>query len=68
MENLIPWHLRGNHLPNLMRLPLLLALAALLTFPLNAQNSFYSKRWSDVYKHEVRDLPQSALKIVDTIY
>jgi TonB-dependent SusC/RagA subfamily outer membrane receptor len=54
--------------PNLMRSTLLLSFAILLNYSAIAQNDFYSKRWSDVYKNEVKDRPQSALKIVDTIY
>jgi TonB-dependent SusC/RagA subfamily outer membrane receptor len=51
-----------------MRFTLLILFAALLHLSVTAQNDFYSKRWSEVYKNEVKDLPQSALKIVDTIY
>jgi len=51
-----------------MRFTLLFTLVILFHHPVNAQNDFYSKGWSAVYKNEVKDLPKSALKIVDTIY
>ncbi len=54
---------------NLMR-PILLSISFLLLFHVSAiaQEDFYEKRWSGVYRFEMADLPQSALKIVDTIY
>ena len=52
-----------------MRNTLLLCLALFLSSNVNAQKKeFYTERWSDVYKNEFKDLPQSALMIVDTIY
>jgi hypothetical protein len=39
----------------------------LLTTSLLAQD-FYSNHWTKVYKFEVRDLPKSALEVVDQIY
>lgn len=33
-----------------------------------AQTDYYSPRWSRVYRCEVKDLPKSALEIVDSIY
>jgi len=47
---------------------LLAAIFLVLPIISNAQTDFYTNHWSDVYKNEVKDLPQSALKIVDTIY
>lgn len=32
------------------------------------KNDFYSKHWSNVYKYELKELPQSALAVVDSIY
>lgn len=32
------------------------------------KNDFYSKHWSNVYKCELKELPQSALAVVDSIY
>ena len=32
------------------------------------KNDFYSKHWSNVYKYELKELPQSALTVVDSIY
>ncbi len=32
------------------------------------KNDFYSKHWSNVYKHELKELPKSALAVVDSIY
>jgi hypothetical protein len=51
-----------------MRATVIISLLLILHFSVTAQSDFYSKRWSEVYKNEVKDLPQSALKIVDTIY
>ncbi|MBT1707343.1 carboxypeptidase-like regulatory domain-containing protein [Fulvivirgaceae bacterium PWU5] len=51
-----------------MRSTLLFLLVVLLYHQAHAQKDFYSQRWSDVYKNEIKNLPQSALKIVDTIY
>ncbi|WP_276372685.1 carboxypeptidase-like regulatory domain-containing protein [Chryseolinea sp. H1M3-3] len=49
---------------------LLLALIVIVTtstvFP--QKNDFYSKHWSNVYKHELRELPKSAQAVVDSIY
>ncbi|MGC3944786.1 MAG: carboxypeptidase-like regulatory domain-containing protein [Chryseolinea sp.] len=45
-----------------------LALTLTLPFTAFAQKDFYTKTWSEVYKYEVKDLPASALKVVDTIY
>jgi TonB-dependent SusC/RagA subfamily outer membrane receptor len=61
-------HLKRNYLLNRMRSTLLLLLVVLLYYPAHAQKDFYSRHWSDVYKHEIKNLPQSALTIVDTIY
>ncbi|HYC84699.1 MAG TPA: hypothetical protein VEB86_05725, partial [Chryseosolibacter sp.] len=33
-----------------------------------AQKDFYTQQWSEVYKHEIKGLPKSALEAVDTIY
>jgi hypothetical protein len=33
-----------------------------------AQTDFYSSKWSSVYKHEINDLPKSAVAVVDSIY
>ncbi len=49
----------------------LLVLAFCFTFglvPLFGQSDFYSKRWSEVYRYELKALPKSALSVVDTIY
>ena len=40
----------------------------MLSTRLLAQEDFYSQNWAQVYKLEVRDLPESALKIADQIY
>jgi TonB-dependent SusC/RagA subfamily outer membrane receptor len=61
-------HLKRNYPLNHMRSTLLLFAIVLLHYQALAQKDFYSLRWSDVYKNEIRYLPQSALKIVDTIY
>src|SRR5688572_5813049 len=51
-----------------MRFTVIISLLLILHLSANAQSSFYSRRWSEVYKNELKDLPRSALKIVDTIY
>jgi hypothetical protein len=61
-------HLMRNQSVRFMKFTLLISFLLLLHFSVNGQNDFYSKRWSEVYKYEVKDLPKSALKIVDTIY
>lgn len=61
-------HLKRNYLLNRMRSTLLFSLVVLLCYPAHAQKDFYSRHWSDVYKNEIKNLPQSALKIVDTVY
>jgi TonB-dependent SusC/RagA subfamily outer membrane receptor len=33
-----------------------------------AQTDYYSRRWSDVYRYEMKALPKSALAVVDTLY
>lgn len=48
-----------------LRLLLLIAFTSLHSF---AQTDFYTKRWSQIYKYELRDLPKSALSVVDSIY
>jgi TonB-dependent SusC/RagA subfamily outer membrane receptor len=68
MENPSCGHLIRNRQPSLMRSTLLICFIALLIYPATAQHNFYSMRWSDVYKYEVKDLPQSALRVVDSIY
>lgn len=50
-----------------MRHTLLFA-AITLCLTAHAQKNFYPGAWSDVYKYEVKDLPKSALKVVDSIY
>lgn len=44
---------------------LLLTIQSVFVF---AQIDFYSKRWSRVYKYELKSLPKSALNVVDSIY
>jgi len=39
-----------------------------MTTLLYAQTDFYSKRWSEVYRHEMRAQPKSALAIADSIF
>ncbi len=51
-----------------MKSTLLLTILLLLTSSLSAQEDFYNKHWSQVYKFEVQDLPKSALEIADQIY
>jgi TonB-dependent SusC/RagA subfamily outer membrane receptor len=68
MENPSCGHLIRNHQPSLMRSTLLICFVMVLTYPATGQYNFYSIRWSEVYKNEMKDLPQSALKIVDTIF
>src|SRR5688572_17647686 len=46
----------------------LLTILLFYTSSLFAQEDFYSKHWSQVYRFEVRDLPKSALEVVDQIY
>lgn len=48
--------------------PILLSILVLFASPLLAQEDFYTKHWSQVYKFEVRALPKSALEVVDQIY
>ncbi|MGC1242934.1 MAG: MG2 domain-containing protein [Chryseosolibacter sp.] len=51
-----------------MRVTLIISVLLIFHLSVNAQKDFYSARWSEVYKNEVKDLPKSALEIVDTIY
>jgi TonB-dependent SusC/RagA subfamily outer membrane receptor len=60
-------HLKKKALKPFMRSTLLFV-GVLLCITANAQKDFYNKRWSDVYKYEVKDLPQSAARVVDSIY
>src|SRR5215218_42086 len=60
-------HLYRNR-PKLMRYTLLPLLVLLLPSAAFAQKDLYAASWTEVYKNEVKDLPASALKIVDTIY
>jgi len=46
----------------------LLLILLLFSPSLLAQEDFYIKHWSQVYKFEVQDLPKSALQVVDQIY
>ncbi len=46
-------------------LPLLFVVACI---PAAAQNHPSDKKWSEVYRYELKDLPKSALKVVDSIY
>jgi TonB-dependent SusC/RagA subfamily outer membrane receptor len=47
----------------------LLIVAFVLSFLTSfAQKDFYSTRWSSVYKYELKNLPKSALAVVDSIY
>jgi len=47
----------------------LFALCFLLSFTtLFGQSDFYSRKWSNVYRYEIKDLPKSALAVVDSIY
>lgn len=52
-----------------MRASLLLSFLVLVTIHDSlAQVESYTKHWSRVYKYELRNLPKSALAVVDTIY
>lgn len=46
----------------------LLYLFLLLPVYLHAQDSFYTRHWSRVYRYELKALPHSAASVVDTIY
>jgi len=46
----------------------LLCLLALSATSVFAQNVFYTKRWSRIYRYEIKSLPKSALLVTDTIY
>ncbi|MFN7494677.1 MAG: hypothetical protein ACK5RG_17280, partial [Cyclobacteriaceae bacterium] len=51
-----------------MRATLLLSFLIVCAGPSWAQKNAYEKSWSKVYKHELKDLTQSALDEVDAIY
>ena len=48
-------------------IPGLLFIASIATVH-GQKNDFYAKHWSNVYKYELKELPQSALAVVDSIY
>jgi TonB-dependent SusC/RagA subfamily outer membrane receptor len=45
-----------------------ISLFLLQSFLGQAQSDFYTQRWGEVYKFEIKALPKSALSVVDTIY
>jgi len=50
------------------RVVLLITFLSVCYFPASSQDDFYSTNWQRVYKYEIKALPESALRVVDSLY